>query len=225
LGRTKVGASAVAAHQIVRSSRQWEAISLEGALLYLAAMFEESVRETARKLALEVSLKATTYSSLPQSLRTNNRRAVGEVLRNPDSPRYSHLSLGVILQELTDVETNGAPPVRLFNDGLAANERNMRPNEITTIVGRFGVKKLWEGVSNEQALQAYFGSTKADLTLKATHSKLNAFIDARNAAAHGGSSRTTIGASVLYDYLDFLDALSTSLATTLDRWLTTGKAV
>ncbi|MEZ4501681.1 MAG: MAE_28990/MAE_18760 family HEPN-like nuclease [Dehalococcoidia bacterium] len=220
LERTRLGKSAASIHAGVLMAVRWETIALDGAFLFLAGLYEETFREITRRLVGDVERSATTYGDLSDKVRKSNVLAVAEYLRRPEDSRYGHLTMDAIVGDLAGVLSDGAP-VRLFGDGFAHHDRNLRPGEVSEMLGRVGVASLWPQVASQPELQAHFEGSGADLTQRAAWEKLNAFIDTRNAIAHSASTALTVGGSVLRDYADFLEALLVSLVAVLRAWAST----
>lgn len=218
LSRTRVGRSAQRTHTTLRQAGRWEIIVLDGGVLYVSALFESTIRELVRLLVDNVAIHAGTYHQVSETVQKSNLRGVAEFLRRADEPRFSHLLASTIVEDLA-VALNAGTPLRLFADGFAITDRNMRHGEVADLFRRAGLQELWPKLGREAQLQQHFGLSQEDTTTKAAQGKLDAFMETRNAIAHRSPAYQSTGPGVLRDHIDFFEALVASLVAVVTTWV------
>jgi len=217
--RGPLGRTAGAVRQTVLSHRTWETIALDGSLLYLCAQYEVAVRDLVEELVRLTCQKVAAYAQLPDDLRADNTRLIGELLRrggeNPRDPTVDYVQ---VLKDLVQCHEVGAP-ARLYFQGFSYHDRNLSPDELRDLMGRAGVRDLWPHVARHQELQRYLECVGENATVGAARSKLSQFISDRNAISHRGPSYQTIGPSVMLDYVRFFRCLMPALVGVLESHL------
>ena len=70
-------------------------------------------------------LKVQTYNDLPDKMKQENVRQVGELLRLVGRPRVAHINYINVVNDLIRSTTAGTP-VALFTEGFAMLDQNLR---------------------------------------------------------------------------------------------------
>lgn len=214
--RTLLGRRATGVRTRLRRRRDWETISLDGCVLSIAAEFELVARDLAEWLVGSMCLKVPTYNDLPDKMKKENVRQVGELLRLVGRPRVAHINYVGVVSDLAESVRVGTP-VTLFAEGFAMHGQNMRAKQLAEIYRRAQVKDLWQKLGADSWVRACFGGIARAET--AAKGKLDAFMEYRNQIAHRGASYHTMGPTVVLDYILFFRCLVGALAGVLDRHL------
>jgi len=214
--RTLLGRRATGIRHRLRLYRDWETISLDGCVLSIAAEFELTARDLAEWLVGGMCLKVQTYNDLPDKIKQENVRQVGELLRSVGRPRVAHINYINVVSDLAQSTTVGTP-VAVFTEGFAMHDQNLRAEQVSEIYGRARVKDLWPRLGANRWLRAYFGGLAAAET--PARGKLNEFMEHRNQIAHRGASYQTLGPTIVLDFILFFRCLVGALAEVLDRHL------
>jgi len=217
--RTILGRQALATRERMRVSREWETVSLDGCLLSVAAEFELASRDLAEAASGRLASKVKRYQDIPEPIRVENVRLVGELLTAINKPRTAHIDYIQVVEDVARCLTKGKP-VRLYVSGFASHGRNLTSGELSELFSRLQVKDLWRKMSDAPELRGHLGTTTAETTAQLARNKLDAFIDTRNQIAHRGPNYQTVGSSVVLDYIDYFRSLVPALASVLDDHLT-----
>ena len=220
VGRTRFGKMVIDTQSRLRSHRDWETISLDGCMLYLSAQFELAARDLAESLVNGIAARVKLYNDLPETLRDQNVRLVGELLANHKRARAAHINFAAVVRDLAACTTAGTP-VSLFASGFATHERNLRHDQLAELYSRADVKDIWRRIGRDGALKVHLNTTNAQRTGEAASKKLDAFMEDRNQIVHRGPSYQTVGPTVVLDYVAFFRRLIVALAAVLEENLAT----
>lgn len=162
---------------------------LSGSLqLYLVGRFEYCVRQIVQVIADEVATRATKYSDLPGSLRTELKCRTIEVAQNPRRYGYDDLQAEALLASLVGNFQSVAGPLSVSSSVLSITESNMKDRVLAELLKRVGMNDFWKEVGKQANVKLHLETmTDGETTAKA-QSRLNAVMDERNQVAHPTSS-------------------------------------
>lgn len=163
-------------------------------------------------------MASSSSASRTQKLRDQNVRLVGELLVALNRPKVAHINYVDVVAELAACATKGSP-VALYAAGFASHERNLRGSQLSEMVGRVELTKLWDTLGKDGGLKAYFGTLKPKSTGEAASRKLDSFMEDRNQIIHRGPSYQTVGATIVLDYVEYFRVLAPALAKTFEHHL------
>ncbi len=217
--RGPLGRAAGSVRGTIRSQRTWETIALDGSLLYLSAQFEVAVRDLVEELVRLKCQKVSVYTDLPEDIRVQNLRFIGDLLRRgPENPRDPTVDYVQVVEDLIQCHRMGTP-VRLYAGGFSQHDRNLWPDELKDLMRRAGVTELWPQICGDQVLQQYLNCAGQGTTVVSARGRLSQFISDRNAISHRGPGYQTIGPSVMLDYVGFFRCLMPALVGVLESHL------
>jgi len=214
--RGRLGKAANDVRGTVLSQRTWETIALDGSLLFLAAQYEVTVRDLIQEMMRRKCQTIVVYTDLPEELRTENTRLVGELLRTGSrDPTVDQIQ---VVEEFLRCNKRGKP-VAVYYQGFSHHEHNLAPDELKRLMNRAGVNEFWPRVCRDPTLQTELNCGGVDAAVAAARSVLLQFILDRNAISHRGPSYQTIGASVLIEYIRFFRHFMPALVRALESHL------
>lgn len=214
--RGPLGRAAVEVRHTVRSQRTWETIALDGSLLFLSAQYEMTIRDLIQELMRRKCSKAGTYTDLPQPIRDENARLIGNLLRSGShDPSVDAVK---VAEDFVQCSRIGQPVV-LYFEGFATHDRNLSPDELKRIMNRAGVNNFWPRIGQDAAVQQHFGCADETAAIAEIQNTLKQFIDDRNSISHRGPSYQTVGPTVLLGYVAFFRCTVPSLARCLEAHL------
>ncbi len=190
--------------------------SFDGALLSLAADFEQFISGIVSEFLDVLPSRITRYEDLPEKIRSCNEQLTGEVLVKKG--RYASLDGHKLVKNLHDC-LDGIQPYMLNTEAILIIERNLTSRELADFLQRFGIRQFWEKISEDAKLQKWAGTTDSPNTLPRIQGKLNEFISDRNAVAHQGSSVISVGPSVILSYIEYFEALAPALLSMFEQYL------
>jgi hypothetical protein len=185
-------------------------------VLSIAAEFELTARDLAEWLVAGMCSKVLAYSDLPDKIREENVRQIGELLRLVGHPRFAHINYVDVVSDLFRSTTVGTP-VTLFKQGFAMHDQNLRADQLSMIYRRAEVRDLWRHVGTNVWVRRYFGGVATAEALAAR--KLDSFMDYRNQIAHRGPNYQAPGSTEVQDYILYFKCLVGALAGVLQRHL------
>jgi RiboL-PSP-HEPN len=213
IARTTMGKTALRTRTWLREQREWETLTIDGCVLSLASQYELAARDMAETTVTRMASRFKKYGALPEKVRKNNVRFVGEYLTEIDDTRRAHINYLTVVSNLARCTTKGKP-ISLFVEGFSMHQRNLRPGELTSLFARMEVKELWPKIGHNPWIRGHLGTT-GDAT-NAAREKLNAFIEDRNSIAHRGPGYQTLSATDVVSYINYFRALLWALADVLD---------
>src|SRR3990172_5902885 len=211
--RGTLGRAAHGVRDTVRSQRTWEAIALDGSLLFLSAQYEVTVRDLLHEIMMRKCMNATTYADLPETIRTENARLIGDLLRS--GSRDPTVDGVKVVEDFVQCSRVGRPVV-LYFEGFANHDRNLSPDELKRVMNRAGVSDFWPRIGRDHDVQSHLSCSNESAAITGTHGVLKQFIADRNAISHRGPGYQTIGATVLAEYVSFFRCLMPVLARCLE---------
>ena len=204
----------------LRLSRDWETISLDGSILFLASQFESTIRDMAESFISNIGTKFRQYTDIPESIRNQNLKLIGRLLQDYSKTQYAHISYNQVVQELADCLTKGTP-VRLFALGFTFHEHNMNSGQLSELYHRAEIADFWRAVAAFPELKTYLQVNQTDLASRVAREKLDAFMEQRNQIAHRGPNYQTVGDAIVLDYIAFFKVLVPAIADVLETKLAT----
>ena len=185
--------------------------SFDGALLILAASFEQFAIGMVSRFLEMLPDHMPNYHQLPENIRESNERATGDALSGR-LPNYLQLNVGDMVQNLFNCH-QGSTPYVLNSQAIAVFERNLTSRELAAFLRRIDVIHLWEQVSENASMQSWAGAIDAGSAFEKVRVKLNEFIEDRNNLAHRGALSPSIGSSLIHEYVEYFEVLGPALVT------------
>jgi hypothetical protein len=107
--RFRLGKAAVSTQALLRRSREWETMALDGSILLLASQFEMTVRDMAETFVTAIGRKFRLYKDLPEGLRNSNLRLIGQLLQDTTRAQVAHVDSNIVVQDLAACLRRGRP--------------------------------------------------------------------------------------------------------------------
>ena len=185
----------------------------DGAVLLLAAAFEQFVSDVIVEFANNLPNLVPVYQRLPNPVRSANERYTGEALSSSRS-RFGAYNLRLFVDNLRDCQA-GVTPYVLNGEAMALNSRNLTSGVFQDLMSRIGISDIWVDISATQSLKRWSGRGGAKVAQSRGKNKLNELIEQRNQIAHR-VARTAPGPEVIRDHIRFQRVLSGSLEKAID---------
>jgi hypothetical protein len=187
---------------------EWRRLDYSTTVTRLYQIFESLVHDSVAEWLGHLS-DLVDYSSLPIEVQTAHRGGIGFILQNFEGRRFEGMSPAKIVKDY-DGALAGKQPYTLPDEAFLLHERNLRMDEIQTILKSCGVRvnlSDWvrsHRVSKDESLPL-LGQTSVDKCLAS-------FIDLRNEASHATRRvNELIGDDALVAYVRFVRALCTAI--------------
>lgn len=183
---------------------EWRRLDYSTTVTRLYQIFESLVHDSVAEWLGYLS-NLVTYPNLPAEVQTAHRGGVGFILQNFEGRRFEGMSPAKIVKDY-DGALSGTTPYSLLDEAFLLHERNLRLEEVQTILKSCGVRvNLQEWVKNHRVSRhdslPLIGHTSVD-------KGLTSFIDLRNEASHATRRvGEVIGDDALVAYVRFIRAL------------------
>jgi hypothetical protein len=191
----------------------WKIIDHCSVVTRLYAIFEKFVEEIlgAHLQFLEANV---AYEELDQKFRAHHRKSIGQILIDLDKDRYKDsVTFESVLSDIGGIFAGDK--YRLLPQAMLSHDQNLRMKDVTALFERCGIPKLSEWVGRHRAIRDFFKSGRQSDKADA---ELDQLVQYRNEAAHGGIEVTDVlGADILIEYADFIQALCEALAECVQR--------
>ena len=193
----------------------------DGSYLSICAQFEFAVRNLVEVFTNQLNTKIPMYNNLPTCITEWYPKGCSEILLHITQEKYNHLTQLAILNSLAScIRCTAKKPYHFIPDAFSSHDNNLRPGVIDEIFKkRLGLDKIWNKLGRETILSTYLGSPNPQTTEQRARAKLEAAISLRNNIIHRGQGFFHPGESDLRDTARYFDALVSSLANVLDRYL------
>lgn len=179
---------AIALHDASRL-RRTDLPVLSGSLqLYLIGRFEYCIRQIVQVIADEIASRATKYSDLPDSLRTELKNRTIEVAQNPRRYGYDELQAEALLASLVGNLHSAAGPLSISSGVLSITESNMKDRVLAELLKRVGMNDFWREVGKQANVKLQLEKMTDGETTTEAQARLNTLMDERNHVAHPTSS-------------------------------------
>jgi len=133
--------------------------SFDGALLILAASFEQFAMGIVSRFLEMLPAQVPNYHELSNKIQESNERATGEALLGR-LPNYLQVNRGELVRNLFNCH-QGSTPYVLNSQAIASFERNFTSQELTEFLGRIDVTQLWQKISENAPMQSWAGANDA----------------------------------------------------------------
>lgn len=185
-------------------------------LLFMAGRFESFVRSTFEELCINTCEKAERFIYLPKEMRENLITYTAEVVSNPR--KYGHADLGVknFVRVLSDNLSDNKDLTEINANCISITSENMKPNVLSDLFKRVGVKNIWEKISQQAKIQVFFETHDASKARKESERYLGELMDKRNSIAHPSSSFTWPDHDYVQNTAAFLKILGVVLIDSLE---------
>ena len=188
---------------------------LDGAVLLLAAAFEQFVTAVIVEFAGNFPSVVPVYQDLPNSVRSANERYTGEALKSWRRT-FGPYNLRRFVDNLRDCQA-GKTPYVLNGEAMALNLRNLNPGVLQDLMSRLGINDIWAEVSATPNLKRWSGRGGAKVAQSRAKGRLTELVRNRNRIAHG-IANTTLGPEVIRDYIRFQRVLSRAMAKSIEDY-------
>ncbi|HEX8216583.1 MAG TPA: HEPN domain-containing protein [Allosphingosinicella sp.] len=186
------------------------------AVLLLAAVFEEHVRQQVRAAFREKTRSARALSDFPhkiaavvwkRSLEGLARTPFEEIetnVRSADEQVAATLAFCLRKEVAANVE-----------HALSHNENNMRPGELNRLFNQIGLKSIITECCKQPRLKAFLGKDTFGTAQIELEARLEAFFRRRNSTAHAIQFGSSSGPTELLQDIEMFRALGQALAVTI----------
>ena len=179
-------------------------------LLFITGRFESFVRETFEEYCRNLTERVERYSQLPKEMREGLLKYTSEVISNPR--RYGHAENGVkSFVKIMNNNLHDETPVEINYKCLSITSENMRPDVLSDLFKRAGVKNLWEKLAQQSKFQLFWTSNDAASVRKQSEAYLNSLMETRNSIAHPSTSITWPDSEAIEKALQFFMTFGTVL--------------
>ncbi|HEJ1074319.1 TPA: hypothetical protein SLP25_005059 [Serratia marcescens] len=171
-------------------------------LLFITGRFESFVRETFEEYCKNLTERVTKFSELPKDMRANLIKYTSDVISNPR--RYGHAENGVknFVKIMYDNLHDNAP-IEINYKCLSITTENMRPDTLSDLFKRAGIKNIWDKLAQQSKLQVLWGSGDVQSVRKQSETYLNSLMETRNSIAHPSTSITWPDSDAIAKALEF----------------------
>lgn len=185
-------------------------------LLFMAGRFESFVRSTFEELCIKTSEKADRFIHLPKEMRTNLITYTAEVISNPR--KYGHADHGVrnFVRVLSDNLSDSSELKEINHTCISITSANMKPDVLSDLFERVGVKNIWEKISQQAKVQLFFETHDAPKARKDAERFLTGLMEKRNSIAHPSSSVTWPDQEYVARTAEFLKVIGNALVESLE---------
>ena len=184
----------------------WRVIDHCAAITRTYALFESFVLQLLREYLLFLS-GAYTLTALGPDFKAKYTRGLGQIMLDQDKQRYSYIDMTKLIAGANEAMTDTAG-YQIQPEALLRNEQNLRMTELHRLFSQCGLTNVGSWVTSHAALADFF---KDQSRLSETaESELRQIVDYRNAAAHGDVDEV-LGADVLVEFTEFMEALCRSI--------------
>jgi hypothetical protein len=192
--------------------------------LLLAATFEEFVRQLAIEFAKQVVRNTQSVANLPSTFiaavwaKTFDklaRQKLSDFASQSDRDHY----LNYAAAKFTSVQKfcSGDLSQDIY-EGFIHNENNLRIAPLNSLFKLSGLSDICNKACDETELKQYFGNQDAGQAHGKLQTKLNSFIEKRNAISHALSADVSSSPDELRDDLKFLEAFGKDIVLALERY-------
>ena len=183
---------------------------LNGSVLLLAAVLEQFVTDTIVEFSDNLPNVVPKYEDLPERIRSNNEQMTGQAIgdgryRN----RFEDYELPRLVENLRNCQAGEVPYV-LNGEALALHNRNLNPDTMSQLMGRLGIRNLWDKIGSAEALRQWAIQENAVPSESIARTRLDELIQARNQIAHSAGNANP-GSNVVRNFLRYETALAKSL--------------
>jgi hypothetical protein len=179
-------------------------------LLFITGRFESFVRETFEEYCKNLTERVEKYSELPKEMKEGLIKYTSEVISNPR--RYGHAENGVkSFVRIMHNNLHDETPVEINYKCLSITSENMRPDVLSDLFKRAGVKNLWDKLAQQSKFQLFWGSNDVNSVRKQSEAYLNSLMETRNSIAHPSTSITWPDSDAIDKALKFFMTFGTVL--------------
>ncbi|HBM3186953.1 TPA: hypothetical protein LVM22_003264 [Klebsiella oxytoca] len=179
-------------------------------LLFITGRFESFVRETFEEYCKNLTERVDRYTELPKEMREGLIKYTSEVISNPR--RYGHAENGVkSFVRIMHNNLHDETPVEINYKCLSITSENMRPDVLSDLFKRAGVKNLWEKLSQQSKFQLFWGTNDISSVRRQSEAYLNSLMETRNSIAHPSTSITWPDSDAIDKALNFFKLFGTVL--------------
>jgi RiboL-PSP-HEPN len=203
----------------------WRTLEHAGAMTSLYAAYERFVYDLLREWLSQLPTLYARHSELRRNLQRVHRIGTAKVIEKIDHHRYRHLSLPVILRDLTS-SCEDAQPYRLLPEAFFSEDDNLRKDPLEALLGRVGIENAWQWIMGHPSVVNFIDNIRGEGNT--AESELAQFISYRNDAAHG-SVDTVLGLNAIGEICVFVESLCEAVTelvrnVLLQRYLEIGRA-
>lgn len=202
----------------------WQVFDCSAAVTRIYALYENSICNLVEEFAMHIARLYPNYRDLDDSLRIGHRVGIAQILSrwSPENSLFSKLTEEKIAAGLVDGLRGD--PYSLLSDAFLTDSNNYRPDVITRMFSKLGIKAAFE--RSMKMPDAEELCSKILESGDTPTSYLREFIVERNEAAHGALHELSSSARLI-EYVTFIEMLVGCLATLLrseiiNRGISTG---
>jgi len=187
-------------------------VAANAATLFLAALFEEYVRQMARECARFVVYRCRSPDDLPKGFKAALWRRTMQKMQEFDAEKNRSDDRKAVegVFRLSLSFCNGDLWLQVF-DQLIHNENNMRSKQLNALFKLSGLNDTCKACAHRPDVQSYFDERNPERVSGLIVSKLEEFMERRNSIAHSlDMNKSSAPAEILED-ARFLSSFSKSL--------------
>jgi hypothetical protein len=202
-------------------SGEMRAAIQNGAIIIIAAFFEDTVRSLLRDALLAITDEKKYFHELSSSIQKNQIRAFGSrFLEMKDPGELFQIEFVTQIENMLLCARKDEGYVLLASE-IAKNKNNLRSAELTDLCSRIGIVGVWEKIARQKELQDYLGQYNEKFVISEATHRLNSFVETRNNLTHYDPGSTSFGRDWIVAQVEFLVAVIKSVAHILDDHVST----
>ena len=190
---------------------------LNGAVLLVAAAFEQFVTDTIVEFSEQLPNIVSKYEQLPERIRSNNERMTGQAIGdNRYRNRFEVYELPRFVENLRNCQI-GISPYFLNGQALALHNSNLNSQTLSQLTSRLGVEGIWALLGSSEVLKEWLElDDPRDIQNSAMRS-LDELIDTRNKIAHRVGVANP-ASNIVRRLVSFVKALAQALVAILNEY-------
>jgi len=175
-----------------------------GLLVFLAAVIEESIRETLKSYLNVLEQKVLSPDRLPVELIQENYRSIGERIKVLSRAKSvdAQKELLEVFEGVNEAHKSGGM-VPFDSRRLTNNQSNMTTKQVTDIFKRVGIHRIWYKLSLMQEIIDYFPASQQKQIEHSLTEKWNEVFKERDQIMHNNSNSNGVGAPAISNYAEF----------------------
>jgi len=193
----------------------WRVFDHCAAVTRLYALYEQFVVDLVEDYLRQLPEMFPCYGDLPQTLRTQHRTGIGQILQKwSEGGPYGHLTEMSLASGLVD-GLRKQPTYKLPADAFLVDPHNYRADVLVKLFGHLGLANCFAFVKKQPQVQAFM--LTRDVT-ETPETVLHDIVELRNRASHGSVSQDqVISVQELFSYTTFVQILCSALGELVER--------
>jgi hypothetical protein len=182
-------------------------------IVSIVSVVEEGIRSLLSEYLSILEEGVGSYQRLRKDLLSANLKGAAELLVQSLDEAKS-IDAAIVARDLLKC-LNDESGFKLFKAQITYNRYNLRSGEITQVGKRAGVRKIWEGIRSNPAMQVLHPDLDETQVEQAMLERWNALFDERDTIVHRISQAAGWGDTIILPYIIFVQAVMGCFVTLL----------